>query len=373
MSQRDPFSELGESVRELFSGDAAAGPFEELALELFALQYRYNAPYRRYCEAAGRTPGSVTDWRQVPAAPAAAFKEFDFSCLPLSRRTAMFCSSGTTRPVASRHYHCGESLALYEGSVLAGFRRHFGSNFERVLILIPPPAQAPHSSLAYMFAVVGRAWGRGQETWLGRVGQGGVWEVDAPAALHQLEAAAGGGRPVLVLGTALAHLDLIAAGQAENARFKLPPGSAALETGGYKGRTRRLSRTELYWQIGSFLGIPQASIVGEYGMCELSSQAYDARPEALIRSAPNGPDAAGDLNRRRFVFPPWARVRMISPETGAEVGEGQTGLIRVYDLANVYSVMAVQTEDLAVRHEDGFELVGRAAAAEPRGCSLAAA
>jgi len=42
----------------------------------------------------------------------------------------------------------------------------------------------------------------------------------------------------------------------------------------------------------------------------------------------------------------------------------------VCDLANVRSVMAIQTEDLAVRHGDGFELLGRAELAEPRGCSL---
>jgi hypothetical protein len=34
--------------------------------------------------------------------------------------------------------------------------------------------------------------------------------------------------------------------------------------------------------------------------------------------------------------------------------------------------MAVQTEDLAIRREDGFELLGRAAISEPRGCSLMA-
>jgi hypothetical protein len=39
-------------------------------------------------------------------------------------------------------------------------------------------------------------------------------------------------------------------------------------------------------------------------------------------------------------------------------------------LANVYSVAAIQTEDLAVRRGDGFELIGRAALAGPRGCSL---
>ena len=38
----------------------------------------------------------------------------------------------------------------------------------------------------------------------------------------------------------------------------------------------------------------------------------------------------------------------------------------------VYSVMAIQTEDLAVRCGEGFELLGRAALAEPRGCSLMA-
>jgi hypothetical protein len=73
---------------------------------------------------------------------------------------------------------------------------------------------------------------------------------------------------------------------------------------------------------------------------------------------------------RTFRFPPWARVQIISPETGREVDEGETGLIRVFDLANVRSVMAIQTEDLGVRRGAGFELLGRARQAEPRGCSL---
>jgi hypothetical protein len=36
----------------------------------------------------------------------------------------------------------------------------------------------------------------------------------------------------------------------------------------------------------------------------------------------------------------------------------------------VFSVAAIQTEDLGVRRGDGFELAGRAQLAEPRGCSL---
>jgi hypothetical protein len=45
-------------------------------------------------------------------------------------------------------------------------------------------------------------------------------------------------------------------------------------------------------------------------------------------------------------------------------------LVRVLDLANVASAVAVQTEDLALRRGDGFELLGRSTDAEPRGCSL---
>ena len=93
-------------------------------------------------------------------------------------------------------------------------------------------------------------------------------------------------------------------------------------------------------------------------MSELSSQAYDLS----VRSA--------ERRMRSFHFPPWARVQIVSPETGREVAEGETGLIRVFDLANVFSVMAIQTEDLGVRRGGGFELVGRAEFSEPRGCSL---
>jgi hypothetical protein len=45
-------------------------------------------------------------------------------------------------------------------------------------------------------------------------------------------------------------------------------------------------------------------------------------------------------------------------------------LLQVFDLANAFSVLAIQTEDLAVRRGAGFELIGRAERAEARGCSL---
>ena len=134
-----------------------------------------------------------------------------------------------------------------------------------------------------------------------------------------------------------------------------------METGGYKGRSRALPKGELHAAITEGLGLPPESIISEYGMSELSSQAYDRSYRAQTESP------------RVFRFPPWARSQIVSPETGLEAGEGETGLLRVWDLANVYSVMAVQTEDLGIRRGEGFELIGRAALAEQRGCSLMSA
>jgi hypothetical protein len=61
---------------------------------------------------------------------------------------------------------------------------------------------------------------------------------------------------------------------------------------------------------------------------------------------------------------------VVSPETSHEVKDGEIGLLRVYDLANVYSVMAIETQDLARRRGSDFDLIGRADRAQPRGCSL---
>ena len=67
--------------------------------------------------------------------------------------------------------------------------------------------------------------------------------------------------------------------------------------------------------------------------------------------------------------PPWLRALVIDPETGGEVAVGDAGVLRIFDLANVGSVLAIQTADLAVRRASGFDLIGRDPAAIPRGCS----
>jgi hypothetical protein len=65
------------------------------------------------------------------------------------------------------------------------------------------------------------------------------------------------------------------------------------------------------------------------------------------------------------------KTRVVDPETLQPVPAGEVGILQHFDLANLFSVMAVQTEDLGRIHDPGFELLGRAPGATPRGCSVA--
>jgi hypothetical protein len=342
--------------------------FNSLALELFALQFKHNAAYRRFCEARDATPERITNWNQIPAVPTSAFKELELSCLSPAERSTVFHSSGTTGHRPSRHYHSAESLAIYEASLWTEFplRKKEGGKGEQLLILTPPPDQAPHSSLAYMFEVLRRRSGSDETVFKGAVGESGEWMLDLKAAIESLRQAEKGEAPILILGTAFSYVHLLDDLTENGSKLELPPGSWAMETGGYKGRSRDLPKGELHTLITHRLAIPPSHVLCEYGMSELSSQAYDRR-----RVTVDG--RWGPAHGRLFYFPPWARAQIVSPETGLEVSAGETGLIRVFDLANVFSVLAVQTEDLAIRRGDGFELLGRAAKSEPRGCSLQAA
>jgi hypothetical protein len=403
--------------------------FNGMAMVLFALQFDHNPAYRNFCETRKVLPPTITHWTQIPAVPTAAFKEWDLSCLPVEERTTVFHSSGTTAQRPSRHFHNAASLAVYEASLWPWFSAHVAGdgqwpmangtlsgrssdpgdksairNRHSAILLTPPPAGAPHSSLVHMFDTVRRRLDAPVSCFVGTTASDGSWELDFGAALAALGNAAANRCPVLLLGTAFSFVHLLDYLAKHNLHYRLPPGSRVMETGGYKGRSRSLVKADLHALISRELGIAPDDIISEYGMSELSSQAYNAevrnvkgegrreqtltRPSAFAKATADKPDtlshrmgegrgegirqstASYHDMRQIFHFPPWARARVVSSETGGEVGDGETGLLSVFDLANVFSVMAIQTEDLAIRRGDGFELIGRGALAEPRGCSL---
>jgi hypothetical protein len=349
--------------------------FNELALAVFEFQFDENKVYREFCESRKRTPVNVTHWKQIPAVPTAAFKDFALTCFPLKDTVAEFHTSGTTQQKPGRHYLT--TLELYDAAIMSSFKAYLLPDAGRVptygaprrgqwlvkprsdaplamFVLTPSPQTAPHSSLSYMMGVVLRKC---------RPPQSGFFISDdqlaGPKLAAELSDAQESGRPVFLLGTAFAFVHFFDFCMESGRTFRLPAGTRVMETGGFKGKSREMSRPLLYGLFDKFLGIPPLRIVNEYGMTELSTQFYDETMRVLRPSDTKA-------------IPPWARVMIIDPRTGKEAVAGERGLICVFDLANLYSVMAIQTEDIGVRDGEKFVVAGRATAAEVRGCSIAA-
>jgi len=372
-------SSFAARLRDSIVSGFPGADFDDWAIELFALQYERNLDYRGLCNLRRLTPSTICAiramtptfagrWSQVPFVSTGAFKKMDVSCIPPAERTRVFHSSGTTEQEPSRHFHNVESLAVYKASLWKWFRVHFDATNEPVF-LTPPPGFASHSSLIHMFETIRQMSGLPESVFTGSYLADGSWTVDFDATIQRLKNACAVGKPLTLLGTAFSFVHLLDHLMANDLQFELPKDSCVMETGGYKNRSRTMPKAELHALITKRLGIAPDKIVCEYGMSELSSQAYTVRDdECQLTKRDQAKGSSSTKNH--FHFPPWARFQIISPENGREAAEGETGLIRIFDLANVFSVAAIQTEDLGIRRGDGFELVGRAQLAEPRGCSL---
>lgn len=348
--------------RFVVSGD---GDFDELAAAAGRFGYQRVEPYRRLCDRRGIVPEALDDWREAPPVPTSAFKSLR---LAADEPREVFRSSGTTRGAERRSVHHHPYPDLYRTVIDATFpaaclpaRSHDPGDRGRaddggesagrlpILSLIPDRAAAPDSSLSFMVAHVferhaapGSAWAASSSG------------LDLDLACRWLRAQAEGA-PVLVLATALALVLLLdRLDQKAEGPIHIPAGSRVFETGGFKGRTLETTPEAVRRRARALLGPHPDAVVREYGMTELTSQAY---------SRPGG---------ERLRTPPWMPFRVLDPETLEETEDGESGLLAFFDLANLGSVCHVLTEDLGVREGDAFRLLGRASGAELRGCSLTA-
>jgi Acyl-protein synthetase, LuxE len=369
--------------------DPASASFEELALAVFAYQYANVEPYRRMCDGRGATPGTIADWRQVPLVPAEAFKRVRLAAAPPQE---IFRSSGTTGAAAAGATgaaEAGNGIVAAEGDAGAAsapsddappdggrsvhyhpfpdlYRRTIDASFPMyclprtggdlrfpMLSLVPSRAQLPDSSLSFMIDHVMTRFGAPDS--VVACGKRGVEAVPARswAAVQQRA-----GAPAVVLTTSLALSQWLDALERQDLRFRLPAGSAVFETGGFKGRAGEVSVARERVRLAQRLGVPSHAVVREYGMTELTSQCYT---RVLLGSDPD-----------HFVAPHWVRVRVLDPATLSEAKHGEPGLLAIFDLANLGSAAHLLTADMGEAEGEGFRLLGRAAGAELRGCSLTA-
>ena len=318
---------MKERVLGWLAGDGLAddAAFDAAALELFAWQRAHNPDYAAFCDGA-----EPSGWREIPAVPVGLFRDLALTCFPPEQAVAVFRTSGTT--TGRRGEHRLADTDAYD----LGAARHAIATVGPIppvgVGLVPTEAD---SSLGHMC----RLLCPGLRSFFSSDG------IDAAGAWAALREAA---EPQFVPGTAFGFALLLAGG---GEPVTLPAGSVAMVTGGFKGRVTEVSEDRLLGDLVAAL--PGCRIVGEYGMTELSSQLWAGR-----FGEPYGP-------------PPWMRVVAVDPLSGRALPAGTAGQLRFVDLANHWTVLAIESQDLGTVDPLGrVRYLGRLPGAPVRGCSL---
>ncbi len=357
-------------IRRSDEGQTSDAELDQLALDVFAFQYQAIEPYRNLCRRTGRTPATVTSWRAIPAVPAQAFKQYTLLAAATDAIVKTFRSSGTSQPGTSSQAHFTRSgLELMDTAVAANARRTLfpDGRRTRILVLTPPPDKVPHMIMVHGMAHLVRTFGLDESRFLA-----GPDGLDFAALCDELDGCQKAGVPVSLLGASFGFVHFFDWMEREGRRLSLPRGSRLMDAGGYKGRSREIDRDAFVAWASSMCGVPAESVINLLGMTEMASQIYD-------RVAP-GSGNTGAAPRMKAP-PAWVRTLVVDPRRpgpdGAEpVAAGAVGLLRHLDLANVERPAMIQSEDLGRAvpgaATGGFEILGRARGAEPRGCSLTA-
>lgn len=306
-----------------------AEAFEAAALEVFRRQAAECPPYREYLALIGVEPEHITRIKNIPFLPIQLFKTREVYCGG-TEPEAVFTSSATTGMTSSRHPM--RSLALYERTFREAFRTFYGEPSRWSLYaLLPNYLQRKGSSLVYM-----------ADQLIADCGSGGFFLNNYE---ELIDALGSDPKPKILLGVSYALWDL-----AERYTPRLH-NTVVMETGGMKGHREEISKQAFHKILCDAFGVHE--IHSEYGMAELTSQAYSA-------------------GGNRFRCPAWMRViaRDINDPFAMLPAETRGGL-NIIDLANWWSCAFIQTEDVGRVFADGsFEVEGRIAGSDIRGCNL---
>lgn len=273
----------------------------------------------------GIDPTEVECVEQIPFLPIEVFKSQKVYCGE-GEPEVCFTSSATTGMTPSSHYMA--SLADYEEAFAAAYEQFYEGM--PIYALLPCYLEREGSSLVYMVDRLVERYG------------GGFFLDDHKALVEALESDQ---RPKILLGVSYALLDLAEEG------VTLPPNTIVMETGGMKGRRKELTKSELHKVLCDAFGVDE--IHSEYGMAELTSQAYSSG-EGLFKA------------------PSWMRVVVRDVNNPlSQLPAGQRGGVNIIDLANLHSCAFLQTQDVGRAFDDGsFALEGRISGADIRGCNL---
>jgi hypothetical protein len=297
--------------------------FNDLALEAFQYQFEFNVTYKKYCKYLKKEPRNIVDWQQIPCLPIEFFKSQKIISGNWSEEKT-FLSSGTTGQARSKHFV--RDINYYHLVSQSIFQDYFGDLSKlNIYAILPSYQEMGDSSLLSMvdFFIKNSKESSGY-------------------FLENQELPLSNGQEI-IFGVTYALLD----GNITHPNFNK---CIIMDTGGMKGRKKEITRNEVIELLK--LKYEQIDIWSEYGMTEITSQAY-------------GKNGA-------LCFPKWARViiRDIN-DPFKQQAPNQSGGINIIDLANIETCCFIETKDIGIMRENGhFEVLGRFDNSDIRGCSL---
>lgn len=314
--------------------------FVSVALEIFRYQVRENSFYQAYLKIIGfpiDRASEVKRLEDIPFLPIAFFKKHTITTGNWEP-TNFFLSSGTTEMVPSRH--AVYSKEAYLKNCRRGFQNVLGADpgFFCWLALLPSYLEREGSSLIAMV-----------DDFIhhSAFSESGFYLNNTDALLEKLAVCRQKNIPVILLGVSFALWDLA---ESLEAGMDLS-GTIVMETGGMKGRREEIIREELHGILKKAFGLD--AIYSEYGMTELSSQAY-SKGEGIFVPTTTMQVLAREINDPFTILP-----------------VGKTGVLNVVDLANVHTCSFIATDDICRIHSNGsFEILGRLDNSDARGCNL---
>lgn len=305
--------------------------FNDICIKIFHFQYVNNVIYQKYVNLLQIKPQNITHFSEIPFLPIDFFKtnkvitgEFSPECI--------FKSSSTTGLNRSKHFI--KNISFYHENAKKCFE-HFFSDLKNYIFLglLPNYLEQGDSSLVSMVDFFTKNSQNSENNYY-------LYNHEALfKKLHQFN-----DKNVILFGVSYALLDF-----AENFNGSFP-NLTIIETGGMKGRKKELTKDELYHIIRK--SFPNSSICSEYGMTELTSQAYTT-----------------DLGIYQTV--PWMKVLIRSADDPfAILGHQKQGAINIIDLANINSCCFIATDDIGKTIDEArFEISGRLDYSDIRGCS----
>lgn len=308
--------------------------FTTVAMDVWKFQYDNNKIYQEYCELIGSNASVITELHQVPFLPIEMFckhivKTGDW------KEAVVFKSSGTTGSKPSQHYI--RNLDWHHHFAEMTFSSLFENPGEYTWLgLLPSYLERPDSSLVDMVHYFMQIGKKSENKFYPDLNDQLVEDLNKLQLKNQR---------TILLGVSFALLDLFE-------KYKVPVWENLLiiETGGMKGRQMEITRAELHARLKQ--NHPDVRIVSEYGMTELTSQAY--------------------MRNSLFEAGPAMRVytRDISDPLNI-TGYKQRGAINIIDLGNLDTCAFIATDDVGMTYEDGtFDVIGRLDQSEIRGCNL---